>query len=281
MAQGQAIGPEIENLIGEIHDKHRKWKAPKVWHEVESILRERAVKDHKEVQNEPGEFLSLSKVQHVLTNIRRNERTPSRLDKPWSIYDGIAEGVEISTDALPFVLEVWIFMKDAWNHDLTIREARWLDRLHNVAQVALTNLGPEAASEDRSRVMLQFLKLAGIYATGERVAELTGRRTTSLALDFTVWQILTGQTGSPELTDKLFTDRREIMVQTQDDLVVRATKKDMAFVRKVNKLLKVSESENHLFRFELDETGGQDNDRTIRQTAKAERHRQHRTTKQR
>jgi hypothetical protein len=249
MAKGHAVGPEIENLIGKVHDEHPKWKAPKVWEEVENRLRERAIKTGKAVENRPGEFLSLSKVQHVLTDLRN----PGPLDKPWSISAGIAASVEISADTLPFVLETWIFMKDVWNHDLTIREARWLDRLHSVYHAALTNLGPEASGEDRVRVTLQFLHFAGIYAAGERMGELTGRGNPGGALDFAVWMALTGQSGSPELMEKLFPDKREILVQTEDGWIAKCTKKDLRWIHRVNRLLKIPQA-NHVVSFELDES---------------------------
>lgn len=248
-AQGQALGPEIENLIRKVHDNKRTWKARKVWEEVEHILREKAIKDGKRVKNIDGEFLSLSKVQHVLTDLRN----PGPLDKPWSISAGIAVSVEISADALPFVLETWIFMKDVWNHDLTIREARWLDRLHSAYHAALTNLGSEASGDDRVTLTLQFLHFAGIYAAGERMGELTGRGNPGGALDFAVWMALTGQSGSPELMDKLFPDKREILVQTDDGWVAKCSKKDLKWIHRVSRLMKVPQA-NHLVSFELDES---------------------------
>lgn len=231
MAKGQAITPEVENLIASVYEKHHgKWKAPRVRDEVEYILRER---DKNTVEG----FPSLSKVQKVLATVRGNLRDTSNLDKPWSISTGIAEGIEIPTEALPFVLVTWIFMKDAWDYDLTVREARWLGRLHGFAKAMLINLGPDASIEARSDAMGPLLRLVCLYAADERIAELTGKRDTSVSLDFILWKHATGIAERPELTEKIFPDKQQRLFQTEKGWLFKTTKKDQAYMRKVWKQL--------------------------------------------
>jgi hypothetical protein len=232
MAKGQAITPEIENLIASLYEKHHgKWKAPRVRSEVEFILR-------KADETIPQGFPSLSKVQKVLATVRGSLRNPNKLDKPWSISTGVAAGIEIPTEALPFVLATWVFMKDAWDYDLTVREARWLGRLHGVARAILINLGPDASIEARSDAMGPFLRLVCLYAADERIAELTGKRDTSVSLDFILWKLATGiTTERPELTEKIFPDKQRRLFQTEKGWLFKITKKDQAYMRKVWKQL--------------------------------------------
>jgi len=231
MAKGQIVTPEVENLIARVYQKHKgKWKAPRVRMEVELILREA---DESILKG----FPSLSKVQKVLATVRGNLRNTSNLDKPWSISAGIAEGIEIPSEALPFVLATWVLMKDAWDYDLTVREARWLGRLHGVARAILINLGPDASIEARSDAMGPFFRLVCLYAANERIAELTGKRDTSVSLDFIVWKLATGIAERPELTEKIFPDKQQRAFQTEKGWLFKVTKKDQAYMRKVWKQL--------------------------------------------
>jgi len=232
MAKGQAITPEIENLIASLYEKHHgKWKAPRVRSEVEFILR-------KADESTPKGFPSLSKVQKVLATVRGSLRNPNKLDKPWSISTGVAAGIEIPTEALPFVVATWVFMKDAWDYDLTVREARWLGRLQGMARAILANLGPDATIEARADAIEPLLRLVCLYAADERIAELTGRQGSSASLDFILWKLGTGiPTTRPELAEKIFPDQRQRLFQTEKGWLFKVTKKDQAYMRKVWKQL--------------------------------------------
>lgn len=232
MAKGQAITPEVENLIASVYEKHHgKWKAPRVRDEVEYILRERD-------KNTAEGFPSLSKVQKILATVRGSLRNTSNLDKPWSISAGIAEDIEIPTEALPFVVATWVFMKDAWDHDLTVREARWLGRLQGIARAILANLGPDASIEARADAIEPLLRLVCLYAADERIAELTGKQGSSVSLDFILWKLGTGiTTERPELTEKIFPDKQQRLFQTEKGWLFKITKKDQAYMRRVWKQL--------------------------------------------
>jgi hypothetical protein len=231
MAKGQAITPEVENRITRIYEEHKgKWKAPRVRSEVEFILRQAD-------ESIPEGFPSLSAVQKVLAKVRRNLGNPNKLDKPWSISTGVAAGIEIPTEALPFVVATWVFMKDAWDYDLTVREARWLGRLQGIARAILANLGPTASIEARADAIEPLLRLACLYAADERIAELTGKQGSSASLDFILWKLGTGIAARPELTEKIFPDKQQRLFQTEKGWLFKITKKDQAYMRKVWKQL--------------------------------------------
>lgn len=257
MPQGQAIGSKVENLIGSVYEEHPKWKAPRVRNEVAGILFDEAIEEGKKPLKD---FPSLSVVQKVLGKVRKNLANPRTVDKPWSMSDGIAEGVEISSETLPYVLTAWIFMKQAWNQNLTIREVRWLNRLYGAAKTILVNLGPRASIEAKCNAVEPILRLACLYAAAERIAELTGKRTPSVALDFTLWEFLTRQSPTPELLDKLFPDKQQRLFQTEKGWLLKITKRDQAYMRKVWKQLGFSladfnEVNQHLsISFEVDES---------------------------
>lgn len=231
MPKGQLVPPEVEKLIASVYEEHHgKWKAPRVRAEVEFILR-------KSGENIPNGFPSLSKVQKVLARVRAGLRNPSKLDEPWSIFSGVAAGIEIPTDTLPFIVATWVYMKDAWGHQLTIREARWLSRLWGAIMVTEACLGPDASIDIKVENRERFLRLVCLYAALERICELVGRPQSSADLDFTLWQLVRGQEARPELRKKILPGNQSRITRTESGWIVKATKKQMTSALKTWKRL--------------------------------------------
>lgn len=119
-ARGPNVTPEVEALITKLYeDHHPKWKAPKVRYEAECILR----KDNPKL---PVGWPSLSKVQKILAEVRRNQAQPDPQSQPWAI--GTLEEYPISPEALPVVLGVCSYARQADNV-FSIRQAKWAARL--------------------------------------------------------------------------------------------------------------------------------------------------------
>ncbi len=163
MAKGQIVTAEVENLVVKMYRAHHgKWKAPRVRNEVESELRDRAVKNHKSIPDE--RFPSLSTVQKILAV----ERKPgSKEDEPWDI--STLGKYPIPPEAVPIVLDVSIESEQPF----TIREAKWLGFLYKLL-IMVTSQQGQAAS------VSFFGGIAKFYATTERIAELTGKKSPSI-----------------------------------------------------------------------------------------------------
>lgn len=230
MPRGRIVKPKVESLIENICIEHPNWKASEIRNTVRSELKANA--EYAEFWPIPKDWPSLSKVQKVIAPVREKLRHGNPLDKPWSMLDGVAEGVEVSSEALPYILATWVFMKQAWNQDLSIREARWLDRLYGAAKTILINLGPKASMKAKCAAIERIPRLACVYAATERIAELTDKQIPSVALDFTLWRFLTEQSPTPELLDKLFPDKQQRFFPTQTGLVFKVTKREQALIRR-------------------------------------------------
>lgn len=133
MEKKRTRGPQIKDtavevLIAEVHQKHPKWKAPKVRNEVSLVLR-------KNNSKLPTSWPSLSAVQKVLAIVRRKIKEHPILpqDKPWSTAmlnkasPNNEDNYPIPPEALPMVLKVWKSRIEK-GEGFTIREAKWTAR---------------------------------------------------------------------------------------------------------------------------------------------------------
>ena len=185
MAKGPVVTPEVEALIASVYQKHRKWKAPTVRNEVESILR-------KKDRTLPKGWPSLSKVQKVLATVRQNLASPSPEDEPWSIST-LKDDSPIPPEALPTILRLWIFRRENFGHDLTIREAKWAGRLYAIG----SNLPVD-----------MFSFFTSVYTISERMYELAGKRfITAHALDLFLFFLMAHEEVTPERVKKVLEQR--------------------------------------------------------------------------
>jgi hypothetical protein len=184
MAKGQIVTAEVENRIVNLYRAHPKWKAPRVRDEVESELREKAVKEHKSIAEG---FPSLSTVQKILAI----ERKPGSVeDGPWNISTLVK--YPIPAAAVPVVLDVSMQSEPP----LTIREAKWIGRLYVLIAAIVAQQGGEAA--------IAFIRLvAGVYASSEKISEVTGRQSPS-TMDKVLWGFLTARESMDEVAKRGF-----------------------------------------------------------------------------
>ena len=156
MRKGPNITPDVEALIAAVYEKHPKWRAPTVRHEVESILR-------KKDKASPKGWPSLSKVQKVLAIVRRtaqeNLDNPLSEDKPWSISTW--DECPIPPEALPSILRLWVYQRERYGHTLSKRCAKWAARLYPL--------------EDKLGLVM-FAFFVDQLVIAERMYELSGRR---------------------------------------------------------------------------------------------------------
>jgi len=148
MAGGPLIPDKVEKLIVKVHLKHPNWRAKQIRAEVESMWRE----------NHPGckpGWPGLSAVQKKLTITRKNEGKTDKtgLERPWCI--GTLAIHEVPPEAVPIILEIQKRRLENKGAPLTIREAKWVARLH------------------RSIAAEQLEGYAMLYALTERAYELS------------------------------------------------------------------------------------------------------------
>lgn len=221
MAKGQIVTAEVENLVVEVYRAHHgKWKAPRVRDEVESELRNRAIKEHKSMPDDG--FPSLSTVQKILAV----ERKPgSKEDEPWDI--STLSKYPISPEALPIVLDV--SMESA--QPLTIREAKWLGLLYKLL-IMVTSQQGQAAS------VSFFGGIARFYATTERIAELTGKKSPS-TMDKILWEFLTKQETVDEIIKQGFDpgDDDRWRIDELGNLRLMLTKRELKESKRIGKKL--------------------------------------------
>jgi hypothetical protein len=97
VAKGALITDRVKILIAKVHREHPKWKAPMVRNEVDYLL-------HDE---KPTGWPSLSTVQKVLAEVRKNEGQPSPEDKPWHM--GMLNEYPMSPEEVSAIFRVWKF----------------------------------------------------------------------------------------------------------------------------------------------------------------------------
>ena len=122
MAKGPILTNEVKRLIAEVDDEHPEWMAKEVKYEVQARLRRIG---HQAKPGWPG----ITAVQIELKKIRDERgKGPLPIDGPWSIGK-LAED-DIPAGAVSKVLEIQSIRTKL--EPLTIREARWIGRLHTV-----------------------------------------------------------------------------------------------------------------------------------------------------
>lgn len=119
MAKGPFITDRIRQLIASEHIKDPKAPAKEIQYTVNKQLN--------------GKGPGLSSVQKELARIRKNDNErPSelkRLDELWSI--GTLAEYDITPEALPKLVQIQNLRRHA-DKPLTIREAKWVSRLHAI-----------------------------------------------------------------------------------------------------------------------------------------------------
>ena len=146
--RGPNVTDEIEALIAAVHQKHPKWKAPKVRDEVSSII----------CKNNPSlsfYWPSLSIVQKVLATVRKKEKElPNNpQDKPWST--ATLDSYPIPPEALAVVLKLWKSRIEKGD-GLTIREAKWAARLSGLFE-DIEKLHSVASRHARTELMYELI----------------------------------------------------------------------------------------------------------------------------
>jgi hypothetical protein len=193
-----AKGPIVEAIIAAVYQKHPKWKAPEVRNEVSHLLR----KDNPQI---PSGWPSLSSVQKVLATVRKNMREIplDPRDKPWSTAS-MAQ-YPIPAEALPSILELWVWTRENLNSKLTIRQAQWAARFYTVAK----------DTQDLSGFVRGHTLL-------EVTCELIGKPfEDSHIIDLVMFTLMTGQEISPERQKKILElpDEQWLIVQEAGKLL--------------------------------------------------------------
>lgn len=157
MAKGVKITDVIKVLIAEtfnsMYELDPKVTAKEVQAKVNTILRE---KNPKLDSDWPG----VSAVGKVITEIKKkmNELGPDPEDRPWSVSALTLTDYDMPPEALPVVMQAWAKAL-VENAPLTIRQVKWIARLHCILGNidGLTVRALEYASREKA------IKLTGAY----------------------------------------------------------------------------------------------------------------------
>jgi len=125
MPTGQLLNSEVKHLIALLYIEHPEWTSRQIHAEVHRVF------DKTRYPRESKDWPSLSAVQKTLTQAKRKaeELSSSVADNPWSL--AALSFSEVPADALPRVVDAWAH-RLATGKPLTIREARWMGRLHRL-----------------------------------------------------------------------------------------------------------------------------------------------------
>ncbi|MBA7482901.1 hypothetical protein ES707_18404 [subsurface metagenome] len=185
MPRGPSITPRVRELIARVYYEHTDWTAKEVQGEVNALVR----KAHLSLKPDwPG----LSAVQKELNSLRKS---PNPKDRPWDMLT-LSE-YELPPDTLPTVLQAWVHTTLNSSRPLTIREAKWVARLHSV----IKDIG-------------QLTKVARSYAFWEYVSERYGPRYVYPTADYKLYETMTGRDLSEEQRDKLLDERLKDLWKT-------------------------------------------------------------------
>jgi len=113
----------------------------------------------------PGEAAVIKRITKLRKEV--DQQPPSELDTPWTIGASIAYG--IPPDMIPVLFEVITAPEDGIA--LTIREARWLSTIYNVAKPLIEQEAPGQPLQQFGYLYM----MANQYAQRERIAELKGK----------------------------------------------------------------------------------------------------------
>ncbi len=176
MPKGPRITAEVIRFITEENDKHPEWVAKEVKNEVQARLRRLG---HQAKPDWPG----ITAVQIELKRIRGEKgKGLLPIDRPWSI--GRLARDDIPAGALPKILEIQLIR--ARHEPLTIREARWIGRLHTVTDE-----------------IMELAVWAALYADREYICDLANLEKDTSDLDSTVQsKLVTGLYYFPWLFGK-------------------------------------------------------------------------------
>lgn len=113
--------------------------------------------------------------EEALKPIRKSHQVKNILDAPWGIGASIV--YDIPADIIPLLIEYRrdisnINGRDISDSRLTIRKARWMSRLYQVAKPLLEKEYPD--SPVKQRILLSTL--ADEYSRRERLAEISGEK---------------------------------------------------------------------------------------------------------
>jgi hypothetical protein len=185
MARGNVLTENIKHLIAKVYLEHPDWRTRKIREEV--INQWHQVSRNYDDPNWPG----LSVVQKLLAKYRKRdaEELPESegLSKPWSTMS--MAKYPIPPEALPSVLQVWVWIRENTNATFTIREAQWAARLYAVTKE------------------IEFLGLLSrMHSIMELVSKLTGTSVEEFAthgVDLRIFEEMTGQKITPEREKKI------------------------------------------------------------------------------
>ncbi len=118
MAKGPLITNEMRGLVAQVYLEHPDWQASEVQTEVNS--------------RSNGKGPGLSALQKELTKLRRRSLGNNDVhDKWWSLGSlSDKDTPYISPDSIPVVLEAQVGRLHRKESPLTVREAKWVARLH-------------------------------------------------------------------------------------------------------------------------------------------------------
>lgn len=154
MAKGPFITDETKRLIAQVHLEHPDWRAEDVKNEVKRLS--------------DGKGPELSAVQKELTKIRdrlrQMSRSPERFWNLGSLNDN--DSTDIQADSIPILLKVLDRRIQRETTLLTVREAKWIARLHYIT-----------SDLDKLSLYAQF------YAAGEQACEAAGVTFNSADMD--------------------------------------------------------------------------------------------------
>jgi len=153
MARGPEITDEVKMLIAALHKEHPKWTNKMIRNEVSSIVSQR---DSSLPKGWPSKFA----IDRIMPGVRERERRrkskPDPIDQPWTVQSMSNSKYYIPPEALPSVLHAW-FLATHKGYQLSIRDARWVGRLH-------------AAVRD----IETLLYYSGLASMAEMLAEMAG-----------------------------------------------------------------------------------------------------------
>lgn len=148
MAKGPQITDEVKRFIAEVNDEYPDWVGKQVTKEVQTRLHQI---NHQVKLDWPG--LSTVQIELQKIRLRKMNEEISAVDNPWNL--GKLTECPIPPEAVPKVLEIQGFRCD--HNSITIREVKWVGRLH-----VLTN------------EIMELAIWAALYAKREKFCERAG-----------------------------------------------------------------------------------------------------------
>jgi hypothetical protein len=200
MARGNVLTPGIKKLIVKVYLEHPEWHTRKIREEV--INQYHQVSRIYDDPNWPG----LSVIQKELAKIRKkkSELPPeeSELDNPWDV--GSLLKYNIPPQAIPTLLQIRKTQDDFSEWPLTIRQARWIGRLHSL-------------TGDINRLMTW----SRIYDFIESFNELTDNKLGTLRLDNIVFEeafflLQELMDGTTQIPDPIISALQKLTIQREE-----------------------------------------------------------------